>query len=113
MRVVLDGDQPPARFAQPHADPDRAVAAGRADFQRLLRAVGRDQQAKEAAVFCGNRQLARIRLPDVVEHRLNLRGQARRGRVGRGAACGGHVRTDETTSEARMSVSSFMCVEIA
>ena len=31
-------DEPAAGLAQPHADPDRAVAAGPADFERVLRA---------------------------------------------------------------------------
>ena len=41
-RVVLDRHELAARLAQPHAHPDRAVAARAADLERALRAARRD-----------------------------------------------------------------------
>ncbi len=83
LRVVFDGDQPAAGLAQAQADPDGAVAAGRADLERPLAAAGRHQQAQETAVFFGYRQLAPVGLPDVREQRRDGGGDPLQALVGR------------------------------
>ena len=72
-RVVLDRDQLAAGLAQPHADPDRAVAAGAADLERALRAARRDHQPQEPAVLFRHRQLALVLRLDVGEDLVHVR----------------------------------------
>ena len=55
--IVFDGRQPAAGFPQAEADPDGAVAVGRADLERPLRAARDDHDAKKATVFLGDREL--------------------------------------------------------
>ena len=72
-RIVFDRDQPSARLAQPHPDPDRAVAARAANLERALRAARRDHQPKEPAVLLGDREHALVLGLDVGEDLLDLR----------------------------------------
>ena len=71
--IEFNGHQPAAGLAQAHADPDRRVAAGRADFEHLP-GVGRaDQDAQEPAILLGNGQLPLVGGPDARQQFGNRR----------------------------------------
>ena len=71
--VVLDGDELATGFAQRHADPDGAVAAGGTDFQHLPGADGANQNPQEAAVLFRDGQLALVGGPDAGQQRRHRR----------------------------------------
>jgi len=50
-RVVLDRNHASAAFARAKAEPDTAVAAGRADFEHRFSAARGDQYTQEPPVF--------------------------------------------------------------
>ena len=77
LRVVLDGRQPAARFAQPQPNPDGAVSARGANLERPLAPLDATMQAQESAILLGNGQLALVGPPDLLQKPLQGRGQAR------------------------------------
>ena len=76
--VAEDGRQAAARFAKGEADPDRAVALGRADFERALRDAGGDEDAQESSVLLGDAELSLVAGLDRLEQAGDL-GRLRRG----------------------------------
>src|SRR6476469_6965247 len=64
-----------ARLAEPEPDPDRAVAAGGADLERLLDAFRRREHAQEPPVFLRHGELPFVGGPDALEDLFDGRRQ--------------------------------------
>ena len=76
LRVILDGRQASARFAQPQPNPDGAVSARGTDLERPLRTARCNHQAQESAILFRNGQLTLVGPPDLLQKPLQGRGQA-------------------------------------
>ena len=77
--VVLDRDQLPPVSRSPMRHPDRAVAAGAANLERVLRAARRDHQPEESPVLFRHGQLALVLGLDLRQELLHF-GRLRRRR---------------------------------
>src|SRR5215203_4360064 len=77
-RVELDRRQLAAGLPQAQSYPDRAVAAGRSDFERVLRAARGNHEAEKPAILFGDGQLALVGPPNLLQQAHQGRGDARR-----------------------------------
>src|SRR5262245_49183054 len=78
LRIVLNGDDVAAGLASAEAEPDAAVAAGRANLEHRLRTTGGDEHAQESAVFFRDRKLSFIDGLDALQDGFKLRRQRTR-----------------------------------